>query len=188
MRITESQISSLTKYAARYIKSDGDLFAEDVVQDAIIKFLEAGKEYDEAGLRKLIGSIIMERNGNKVESMAGSRRSFGRETERFCKCCKEVLPIQLFYILTYKKTGLQIIPNFCKKCTNKKQAAIAKKKMQSDPAARAKYNERMRKYAAKISDKRRQYRIENKERISEQRKEKYQSKKQNIFADSQKAA
>lgn len=71
--------------------------------------------------------------------------AFFMESEKFCPICKEMLPINLYYKETDKRTGFVHYKKICKSCT-KISKAEQRKRYRSTPEAKLKAKIRWERY------------------------------------------
>lgn len=136
MNFTQNTISELNTYAKRFVRGREDLTTEDIVQDVLLSCLESGV----TSIDKIKDEIKKRACNERTYKTKDSPNAFSEvEVSRYCKCCKEDLPIAMFFIFRYKDVRKKaIISQFCKSCTNH-QTHLRWRKKHPIPRANKKY-------------------------------------------------
>lgn len=145
--MTQAQYDNYLGYASALLKLRKiyQLESNDIVNDAVLYFLEKKKEYSDEEMRQKIKYIILDESLNKRNQMNNEKFS-KHEIDRFCKKCQEVKPVACFPILTSRKYNVSFIGAYCKECQNK----ITQKNRKKQGVA---YKEKNREYQKKWRDK-----------------------------------
>lgn len=110
--ITQKDISDLNAFGRRLSSGNSEIDHEDLVQSALLQVLETGKDISEAKkiIQQLYYGLIQSGKNDSLFTNYGKN-----ETTKFCKCCNEDLPINMFYIFRYKNKNSEIVSDLCKK-------------------------------------------------------------------------
>ncbi|MBK7883574.1 MAG: hypothetical protein IPJ81_07045 [Chitinophagaceae bacterium] len=127
----EKDYKNLLAYAGSVIKDKSlNIQAGDLINDAYIKFIENNNKYDKPNILKIIARLAFEQRESQVNfTHLDNKAEKNVIRENVCKCCKQLLPVTMFYMRKEKYGHFRMI-NQCNDCRNKKVKEYQEKNKQ----------------------------------------------------------
>lgn len=125
MDLFSQQYNSLLSYAGAIIRNRNlTIDASDIVNDAYIKFIESGKEYNRDYIKTLILRVsdVHKVHQNIHKDSYAPKKQASVTGEFCCKKCKEIKQVNEFY--TRLERGIIRIDKTCKKCRCQRRREI----------------------------------------------------------------
>lgn len=143
MDLFSQQYNSLLAYAGAIIKNRGlTIDASDLVNDAYIKFVESGRQYNRDEIKRL---IVIASDTQKVhqtiyKDSTAPRKASGITGQLVCNKCKQPKQVNEFH--TSFEKGVQRLRKVCKECINKQKKERGRRSYSPyvSTAASRKYN------------------------------------------------
>lgn len=122
----EQDYNKLLKYASDVIR-DKKLRSDpaDLVNEAYVRYINSGAIYNISTIRKYIIGDAFNELAHQMATVENEWEKAPKQTESFCRCCKQTKPISAFYLKN--KNSILIPFSDCKECTS-----IKRKKYRSE--------------------------------------------------------